>query len=584
MGNSLFFRIIEDICNHNYSLDEMIAKFYVEDSEQLINYVLDVFESNIEEFLTINSFRSNYHTFLYYLTDAINNPNVLFSLSIKIKHVIRKIEELLKPYNKGLKDKDEKFNKLNRLKRDLNTNLTNNEQKIYRIYENDNFKVLKHIIFDIKDIDVLYHIINTHKGIVNLSNNDEYILETVIRHLLLKINDMEDDEIDYYRRVITMFFKADKLDIAPDRLEELKNDIEFQIKRNPENTNLYDYLLYLINYQLNDLRMFNQKKFIVPSKLSDGRVDYRYLPTITIDMSSKTKMLYDDAFSIEELEDGSVYLYLHVPDVDEYVQENSDLEDYMRHMGMSRYVANDRRPMIPYDLSRKMSLNAGNDVASLTYRVHLNDKGIVLGLDFMKSVIHVDDNLTRYNANNLFTTGKYKYMDVLEKMASLARRLRMKRNRRVGKKSNSAMIMEEFNIWGNIFIASYFNENGIVFPYKNLVHRDYNSMFINDISTFLKQNELETEAKSILFDICDAESRQFYSTENQGNANFGGRPYGSVGNPLREYMSLETTRLIKSLLIDVNSMQEDWEERLINDCAEQTEIQAKVKELYKTTK
>ena len=60
-------------------------------------------------------------------------------------------------------------------------------------------------------------------------------------------------------------------------------------------------------------------------------------------------------------------------------------------------------------------------------------------------------------------------------------------------------------------------------------------------------------------------------------------PYSNCGNPLREYISLDTCRLVKDLMIDNINNTDYWEEKISNDCAELSEASSKVKELYKTS-
>ena len=49
---------------------------------------------------------------------------------------------------------------------------------------------------------------------------------------------------------------------------------------------------------------------------------------------------------------------------------------------------------------------------------------------------------------------------------------------------------------------------------------------------------------------------------------------------MREYISLETDRLIKDLIIDKLGNEDFWKERIERDCIEYTETSAKIKELY----
>ncbi len=84
----------------------------------------------------------------------------------------------------------------------------------------------------------------------------------------------------------------------------------------------------------------------------------------------------------------------------------------------------------------------------------------------------------------------------------------------------------------------------------------------------------------MLNSIFDIYNRVFYDTINYGNKTYKGKPCGSVGNPMREYISLESDRLIKDIVIDNKNNEDYWKERIERDCIEYTATSAKIRELY----
>ena len=82
----------------------------------------------------------------------------------------------------------------------------------------------------------------------------------------------------------------------------------------------------------------------------------------------------------------------------------------------------------------------------------------------------------------------------------------------------------------------------------------------------------------------DIYNRVFYDKINYGNKTYHGHPCGSVGNPLREYMSLETNRLIKDVVIEDKGNISYWIDRVDRDCIEYTETSAKIRTLYELKK
>lgn len=80
-----------------------------------------------------------------------------------------------------------------------------------------------------------------------------------------------------------------------------------------------------------------------------GRLDYREVPTFTIDPDDAKD--FDDALSLETLEDGDVRVGIHIADVSAYVKVGTALDREAQHRGNSTYLVGTVVPMLPEKLS-----------------------------------------------------------------------------------------------------------------------------------------------------------------------------------------------------------------------------------------
>jgi ribonuclease R len=85
-----------------------------------------------------------------------------------------------------------------------------------------------------------------------------------------------------------------------------------------------------------------------PSELI-GRLDYREVPTFTIDPDDAKD--FDDALSLETLADGDVRVGVHIADVSSYVKTGTALDREAQRRGNSTYLVGTVVPMLPEKLS-----------------------------------------------------------------------------------------------------------------------------------------------------------------------------------------------------------------------------------------
>jgi ribonuclease R len=85
-----------------------------------------------------------------------------------------------------------------------------------------------------------------------------------------------------------------------------------------------------------------------PSELGN-RLDYRAIPTFTIDPDDAKD--FDDALSLETLDDGVVRVGVHIADVSAYVRPGTALDREAQRRGNSTYLVGTVVPMLPEKLS-----------------------------------------------------------------------------------------------------------------------------------------------------------------------------------------------------------------------------------------
>ena len=85
-----------------------------------------------------------------------------------------------------------------------------------------------------------------------------------------------------------------------------------------------------------------------PAELA-GRLDYRRIPTFTIDPDDAKD--FDDALSVEYLAGGDVRIGVHIADVSHYVKPGTALDREAQERGNSTYLVGTVVPMLPEKLS-----------------------------------------------------------------------------------------------------------------------------------------------------------------------------------------------------------------------------------------
>jgi len=165
------------------------------------------------------------------------------------------------------------------------------------------------------------------------------------------------------------------------------------------------------------------------------RLDLRDKVIFTIDGDDAKD--FDDAVSLEILENGHYELGVHIADVSHYVTPGSPLDDEAWRRGTSVYYPGHVIPMLPFALSHGIcSLNPDTDRLTFSALMEVDKDGRRYHCRFAKSVIHSKARMTYRNVNRILdgdTALREKYVElvpVFERMATLAEATRKRRMER----------------------------------------------------------------------------------------------------------------------------------------------------------
>ncbi len=200
-----------------------------------------------------------------------------------------------------------------------------------------------------------------------------------------------------------------------------------------------------------------------------GRLDLREVLTVTID--GETARDFDDAISLQRLDNGNYSLGVHIADVSFYVRENTALDGEAALRGTSVYFPERAIPMLPENLSNGIcSLKPKVDRLTMSALMEVNQEGKVVAYQLRETVIRSRERMTYTDVNKVLTnkdaavSARYAELtEFFQTMEALARILIKMRQQRGAIDFNLPEAVFQFNDEGQIA--------GVLKADRNIAHR-----------------------------------------------------------------------------------------------------------------
>ncbi|MEI7787648.1 MAG: ribonuclease R [Chlorobiaceae bacterium] len=329
------------------------------------------------------------------------------------------------------------------------------------------------------------------------------------------------------------------------------------------------------------------------------RLDIREKTVFTIDPVDAKD--FDDALSIESLEDGLYSIGVHIADVSHYVPENSPLDREALKRATSVYLVDRVIPMLPARLSEQVcSLNPGVDRMAFSVFFTMTADGEVRKHEFHKTVIHSKRRFAYEDVEEILKQGKGDYVAELQLLDRLSVILREKRFKHGGldfeteevrfklgnkgeplevikkERLGSHRLIEEFMLLANRKVAKYltktFKENKkepqpVIYRVHDFPQQEKVLILANFVkrlgfdlklnrgkegpivsATVLRHLLQEVKGTNVEFLVNElvlrSMSKAVYTGDNAGHYGLGFEHYTHFTSPIRRYPDLIVHRLL----------------------------------------
>ena len=342
---------------------------------------------------------------------------------------------------------------------------------------------------------------------------------------------------------------------------------------------------------------------IITEEEINKRRDFRGVTTFTIDPADAKD--FDDALSIQKLENGNWEVGVHIADVSHYVQPRTLLEEEAYNRATSVYLVDRVVPMLPEKLSNGVcSLRPHEDKLTFSAVFELNENAEVIQQWFGRTIIHSDRRFTYEEAQTTIEMKEGDFKDEISTLHKLAQRLRSERFRNGSiafdrvevkfiidddgkplsvffKQSKEAnQLIEEFMLLANKKVAEFIDSSrdgnktktfvyrihdkpdpekldnfnhfikkfgyGIQITSPNTISKSMNQL-LNEVLGKKEQNVVETLAIRTM-------AKAEYSTRNIGHYGLHFDKYTHFTSPIRRYPDIMVHRLLARYLENKRSV------------------------------
>lgn len=335
----------------------------------------------------------------------------------------------------------------------------------------------------------------------------------------------------------------------------------------------------------------------IPANEYKNRKDFRNKFTITIDPFDAKD--FDDAISLEIINDDLYEIGVHIADVSYYVKENSLIDKEAFRRGTSVYLVDRVVPMLPEKLSNNLcSLTEGTDKLTFSVVFMIDSKANIKEYWIGRTIINSNKRFNYDEVQEIITKKEGVYAKELCILNDIAQKLRKKRIKngsiifdrgeikfivdkngkpidviyKIPQESNQ--LIEEFMLLANRTIAETIGNKKNP---KNFVYRVHDKPDFEKLVNFknfvkklglkfsIEEEKLAENLNNLLSEIQNnpnadiianlairSMAKAEYSTKNIGHFGLNFKYYTHFTSPIRRYPDLVVHRLI-SKYFDENS-------------------------------
>ncbi len=334
---------------------------------------------------------------------------------------------------------------------------------------------------------------------------------------------------------------------------------------------------------------------VVSASLIKERRDLRKETIITIDPEDSKD--FDDALSLDILENGNYLLGVHIADVSHYIPENSPLDKEAALRGNSTYLVDRVIPMLPEKLSNEVcSLKPNRVRLAFSVNMEFTPAGVLKNYEIYESVIKNKRRYAYSEVLKIIETGEGDNAELILNLNKLARILRAKRYAKAGvdfdsfevkfelnsekfpvkavlKRSDfSTQLVEECMLAANKTIAEHIrvlskqHKQRKLLPFLYRVHdypnlvklkealdflllygkkKKFNINNSKELNSYISQFEGKPEKPIVNQLLLRTMAKAEYTPDNISHYGLGFKDYTHFTSPIRRYPDLIVHRLIK---------------------------------------
>ncbi len=352
----------------------------------------------------------------------------------------------------------------------------------------------------------------------------------------------------------------------------------------------------------------------IPDKEIKRRLDFRRGLCFTIDPFDAKD--FDDAVSIEPLDNGNFLLGVHIADVSYYVKESTELDREAFKRGTSTYLVDRVIPMLPEKLSNELcSLRPGEDKVTFSAFMEINASGVIEDYDVVETVIHSHHRFTYEEVQNIISGKRPDELDplIIEKVLLMHKVSKILTKRRMEEGSidfdtpeskfrldedgrplecfrkdrlDSHRLVEEFMLLANKTVAKHIGGNHrtngkVIFPFLYRVHdkpvQEKLDIFVNLLKVFghqlhfskgqvtpkqiqkvIEKVKGKKEDRLIEKVAIRSMAKAEYSDKNIGHFGLAFDFYSHFTSPIRRYPDLIVHRMLKEYDSGMSQKRADW--------------------------